>query len=184
MAIALALAALALIVVLAWAAWARRRAAVASKQAALPAGELVSIDASESGAELVHLLQPNIYSERYGLSGRPDRVIRNSRGYVPVELKNASCPRRGPHPRELAQLAVYCLLLEERFQCTVVEGIMSYTDRKVTVPFDDRMRTWILQVIREVREAKSQNAKPRRSHDHRARCKACSYFDHCREALR
>lgn len=62
-----------------------------------------------------------------------------------LKLKHAPRPRRGPYERDLAQLAVYCLLLEEYFQCTVSEGIMNYTDRDVSVPFNAQRRIWILQ---------------------------------------
>jgi len=58
--------------VVAWALWTQRQARQALRDAQLPAGELVSIDTQRANLET--LKQQNLYSARYGLSGRPDRI--------------------------------------------------------------------------------------------------------------
>ena len=62
---------------------------------------------------------------------------------MPVELKSSAAPRTGPHEAQLAQLSD-CLLLEEHYQSTVREGIIEYSDRAFTIPFDDQRRKWVL----------------------------------------
>jgi CRISPR-associated exonuclease Cas4 len=148
---------------------------------AYPAGELVSLDTSRAG--LAELRQQNIVSARYGISGRPDRVVRTANGIMPVELKSGNAPRAGPYEAQVAQLAVYCLLIEEQFETMVKEGVIQYADRSITVEFDDRTRDWILAVLEGVREAKRKNARPGRSHDHAGRCRGCGFREECSEAL-
>jgi CRISPR-associated exonuclease Cas4 len=179
----LALAALIVIILVCRSIWKGREARQTFHAAGIAAGELISIDAIYERAELTGILQENIRSARYGLSGRPDRVVRTDQGIVPVEIKSGACPRVGPYEAHLAQLGVYCLLLEEHFQTTVKEGTVQYSDRGVTIPFDDRMRTWVLNVICEVREAKGENAKPRRSHNQRSKCGGCGFRESCPDAL-
>jgi hypothetical protein len=52
--------------------------------------------------------QVNIRSVRYGIAGKPDRVVHTSRGPVPVDVKKCLCHRNGrPYDGHVAQLAVY-----------------------------------------------------------------------------
>ena len=102
---------------------------------------------------------------------------------MPVELKSSAAPRTGPREAQLAQLFAYCLLLEEHYQSTVREGIIEYSDRAFTVPFDDQRRKWVLDLIAEVKEAKRVHVEPGRSHQHAGRCRACGFRDGCSEAL-
>jgi len=150
-------------------------------KAGLP-GELVSIDTPRG--DLGDLRQENIVSARYGISGRPDRILKTATGIIPVELKSGKAPRAGPYRAQLAQLGVYCLLIEEQFQTVVNEGIIEYSDRPITVSFNGRMRAWILALIAEVQEAKRRDARPRRSHKLAARSRACGFRQSCEEALR
>ena len=167
--------------VLVWTARLQHHARQALRDAQLPAGELVSIDTQR--ANLGTLKQQNIYSARYGLSGRPDRIVRTARGIVPVELKSSAAPRTGPHEAQLAQLFAYCLLVEERYQSTVREGMIEYSDRAFTIPFDEQRRKWILDLIAEVKQAKRLHSEPGRSHHHPARCRACGLRGSCSQAL-
>jgi CRISPR-associated exonuclease Cas4 len=98
-----------------------------------------------------------------------------------VELKSGKAPRDGPHK---AQLAVYCLLIEDQFQTIVTEGIIEFSASSIMVPFNSQMRAWILALIEEVQEAKLQGAKPQRSHNQPGRCRGCGFRESCREALR
>ena len=65
--------------------------------------------ASDSG---VSRPTPVLRSARYGLTGRPDYLVEEGGRVVPVEVK----PRRRsdtPWPRDVLQLAAYCLLVED-----------------------------------------------------------------------
>jgi hypothetical protein len=76
---------------------------------------VVSVDAIQEREELAGMRQVNIRSIRYGIAGKPDRVFHTSRGPVPVDVKKCFCPRNGrPYDGHVAQLAVYCLLLEDK----------------------------------------------------------------------
>jgi CRISPR-associated exonuclease Cas4 len=101
-----------------------------------------------------------------------------------MDVKKCACPRNGlPYEGHMAQIAVYCLLLEEKFQCRVHEGVIDYIDRSVSVPFDEQLRTWILRMIHEVQEAKRNHTIPIRSHNHGGRCRSCGFRQECREVL-
>ncbi|MCE5296387.1 MAG: PD-(D/E)XK nuclease family protein, partial [Euryarchaeota archaeon] len=51
-------------------------------------------------------------SERYGLTGRPDYILQENGGIVPVEMKSGRRPK-GPLFSHIVQLAAYCLILDE-----------------------------------------------------------------------
>lgn len=177
--------AIASVVVLIVLAIAVAHAILASRAASVArdnAGEVVAIDAAVE--QWPELQQVTIKAPRYGICGRPDRVLRRSNGdLVPVEVKNASCPRTGPHERHLAQLGVYCLLVEQEYGCSVKEGLMEFRDRTVTIQFDDELRAWVLSVIAEVQAVKRNTAAPGRSHNQRTRCAACGFREQCQERL-
>jgi hypothetical protein len=78
MAFLLVLAALVVILLVIRAARQSGRARQARMQAGLPLGELVSIDSSNK--DLSGLRQENIFSARYSISGRPDRMVRTASG--------------------------------------------------------------------------------------------------------
>lgn len=81
----LALASLALLALILWAAWTRSRARRALRDAGLVEGRVISVDAIQSRVELAGMEQAVLYSTRYGICGKPDRVIQTKRGPVPDE---------------------------------------------------------------------------------------------------
>jgi CRISPR-associated exonuclease Cas4 len=131
-----------------WALWTRRRARKAQRHAALPTSRLISVDVITPHQLAGIPLQGNLQSTRYGISGRPDRIVRTERGFAPVDVKYSRCPPSGPRANHLAQVAVYCLLVEEHFGSRVQEAIIEYIDGSFVVPFDDQLRNWILTVVR------------------------------------
>src|SRR5687768_16125792 len=63
-------------------------------------------------ADDARLPVPTLRSDRLGLVGRPDHLVR-SRGYViPVEQKPSA---RRVHDSHVLQLAAQCLLVQERY---------------------------------------------------------------------
>lgn len=178
--------ALALIAVIVRGWWHSRKARIIAANAGLPAGQLHSVDPIRSRAELKPYLQQDLHSSRYGLSGRPDRIMRIGGGALaPVDVKNRETSRGGqPYPSHMAQVLAYCLLVEELYGCHVPYGVIDYRDRLVRVPFDRTSREWILGLISTVQQFKSNGFVPRRDHDHAQRCRGCGYRLSCAEALR
>jgi CRISPR-associated exonuclease Cas4 len=149
----------------------RRRA-----QAGLPRGRVVYLDASALDGPVEVLHDPKL-----GLSGRPDALVAESGGAIPVEVKAGRAPRR-PHEAHLLQLAAYCRLAEARSKRRPSHGILQYTDRTFAVDFSPGLERRLEAVVLDIRRAEGR--APDRSHDSRARCRACGFRRVCDQRLR
>ncbi len=124
-----------------------------------------------------------LFSERYGLTGRPDYVVRNREGLVAVEVKPL---RRSAEPYEsdLMQLAAYCLLLEEDWQEQPSYGLLRYADKTFRIEWTEELRDELLATLDEMRELMHQPAilgepLPVPQHDMTVRCRACGFHYIC-----
>lgn len=177
------------------AALAARAAARESKRAGLPAGSLLYSDTGRpvgrvAGTEVGRdgkLQERPLVSATLALTGRPDYLIEAEGGVVPVEVKSTSCPANGrPYDSHLAQLAAYCLLVEDVLGATVPYGLVKYRDREVRVEYTDEMREQALALIEEMKAgmtASAEGEEVHRSHDDPRRCAGCSLRDVCTESL-
>lgn len=146
-----------------------RRQRVAS---GLPAGRVVYVD----DRDWRRPPEP-LRTERYGLVGRPDYLMRRGRTIIPVEVKPTRVAE-APYEGDLLQLAAYCLLVEEAYGATPPYGLLRYRDRTFEVPYDDGVRAHLLDVLDDMRyDAEADEVY--RSHDQPARCAACSMREHC-----
>jgi CRISPR-associated exonuclease Cas4 len=137
---------------------------------------------SDSGYE--RLSSFSIVSHRLGLVGKPDYLLRDRQGVVPVEYKATMYPLAGPYWNHLVQLGAYLLLVEEYFG-EVSYGVLKYKDRSVKVEFTRELRTKVLGLLRELKESKkSEIAAIKRSHELAGKCASCGFFTVCDEALR
>jgi CRISPR-associated exonuclease Cas4 len=174
---------------------AARAAARESKRAGLPAGALLYSDTgrpvgrvagTEVGRDGKKQERP-LVSEPLELIGRPDYLIEAEGSVVPVEAKSTNCPPGGrPYDSHLAQLAAYCLLVEDVLGATVPYGLVKYRDREVRVEYTDEMRASALALIEEMKEdinASANGEEVHRSHDDPRRCAGCSLRDVCTESL-
>lgn len=174
---------------------ARAAAARESRRAGLPAGPLLYNDAgaplgrfapAKLGPEGRKQERP-LVSRTLGLVGRPDYLIEAEGGVVPVEVKSARCPAGGrPYDSHLAQLAAYCLLVEDVLGATVPYGVVKYRDREVRVEYTAEMREQALAIVEEMKEdmnAAAAGEEVHRSHDDPRRCAGCSLRDVCTESL-
>ena len=173
------------------AASARVAARRESRRSGLPAGSLLYSDTgkpvgriapAEVGREGVKQERP-LVSEALELVGRPDYLIEADGGVVPVEAKSSACPPDGrPRDSHVAQLAAYCLLVEEELDASVPYGVIKYRDRDVRVEYTDELKEWALALIEEMRAASGEE-EVHRSHDDPRRCAGCSLRDVCVESL-
>jgi CRISPR-associated exonuclease Cas4 len=162
-----------------------------TRQAGLPAGTLLYSDTgrpvgrvapAEVGAEGVKQERP-LVSPALGLVGRPDYLIEVEGGVVPVEIKSAASPAGGrPYDSHVAQLAAYCLLVEDVLGAQVPFGVIRYRDREARVEFTDELRDHALSLIEEMRGARDAE-EVHRSHEDPRRCAGCSMRDVCTESL-
>jgi len=121
-------------------------------------------------------------SDRHGLTGKPDYILRSGDELIPVERKSRALAGRMPHDGERLQLAAYCLLVEERFSRPVRRGQLQYPDRTLDIPFDDRLRAELAAALQALHEA-SRQPDVSRSHNNAARCRACGFRDRCGQSL-
>src|SRR5438270_480760 len=85
---------------------------------------------------------------------KPPRLVEAEGGVVPVEVKSSACPSDGrPRDSHVAQLAAYCLLVEDVIGAAVPFGLIKYRDREVRVEYTDELRQWALALIEEMRAA-------------------------------
>lgn len=157
----------------------------------LPEGELIYNDTGfavgklgpVSRNEIGQTQEKPLVSTKYGLTGRPDYLVRISEGIVPVEVKSAKYPSSGrPHDSHAMQLAAYCLLVEDVLGTNVPYGIIRYRDREVSVAYTPELRAELLDVLDEMREARRSN-EVHRNHDDSRRCANCYMQDYCDEVL-
>jgi CRISPR-associated exonuclease Cas4 len=127
--------------------------------------------------------QPSLISARYGLSGRPDYLVRVDDGVVPVELKSGRSPRSGrPYKGHMLQLAAYCLLVEDVCQAFVPYGLLQYEDRCIRVEYTSSLRRDLLVLLKEMRTAK-RDGELHINHNCPAKCRSCGFREVCGEGL-
>ena len=124
-----------------------------------------------------------LVSQRYGLTGRPDYLVRTDEGIIPVEAKSTRCPANGrPYDSHIMQLAAYCLLVEDVLGADVPYGVVRYADEEVAVDYTPELREELIALLEEMNDARLAD-DVHRSHDDARRCKGCSMRESCDEAL-
>ncbi len=152
------------------------RAAALRRLHGLPGGKVVYSDTGEERRNIRPL-----FSERYGLAGKPDYLVATTSGLVPVEVKPE---RTDAEPRDshLLQVLAYCLLLEETQGKGPPYGLLRYKHDTFKVDYNKETRAYLLSVIDEMRENLRQE-ETHRNHDQLARCRRCAYREVCDESL-
>ena len=146
------------------------------RRSGLPAGEIVYEDTSGADNEV-------LFSASYGLCGKPDYLLEEDDGLIPVEVKSSLAPRNDrPYPSHLMQLAVYLLLVEEEFDQPVPYGLIRYRDRTLRIENTDELREQLLDVVAEMQDI-LQDGEAYRSHNIARRCAGCSVAYACDERL-
>jgi CRISPR-associated exonuclease Cas4 len=120
-------------------------------------------------------------SEKYGLIGRPDYVIKLEDKIIPVEEKKGRTPQ-GPLFSHILQIAAYCLLIEEETGKTPPYGLLKYPEHEHEIEYNEDLKKVLLQKLDEMREA-MRSGKAHRNHNRPGKCANCSRKDSCPEKL-
>lgn len=168
MTVALLVSTLLAIILFLAAGWLWRRAGAARGEAGLPRGKVIYTDTADWRPPDGFLI-----SRRLGVVGKPDYLVDQEDGIIPVEVKSASLPPSGsPYEGHILQLAAYCLLVEETYGRRPPYGYVHYQDATVRIPYTDTLRELLLATLAEMRAAAKAAAVPR-SHDDPRRCERC-----------
>ena len=170
---------------------ARAAALLEAKRSGLPAGVLLYGDTGMPVGRITPIMTDHegvrqekpLVSEALGLVGRPDYLVRTREGVIPIEVKSAACPPgRTPYDSHVAQLAAYCLLVEDVLGAPPHYGVIRYRDCEVRVDYTREVRDGLLALLGEMRKARAAD-EVHRSHQEARRCAKCSMRDVCDESL-
>jgi CRISPR-associated exonuclease Cas4 len=122
-----------------------------------------------------------LISRRYNLVGKPDYVVQTRAGFIPIEVKPARTAAV-PYDSDLAQLAAYCLLIEDTTGHAPPYGLLRYANQSFRVPYTPQRRAELLQLIAAI-QLDEHAADVPRSHQQAARCRGCGFFEQCDDRL-
>jgi len=141
----------------------------------LPRGKVIYLDTTKLDPT------PNaLYDPVIGLSGKPDYLIRDHEGIVPVELKSGRAPLQ-PYPGHTYQLAAYCHLVGAIYGRRPKYGIVKYADKSFAIDFNEELENKLLDILAEIRRCEQHI--PDRSHASPRRCRACGHQENCDQGL-
>jgi CRISPR-associated exonuclease Cas4 len=127
-------------------------------------------------------LEKPLFSPRLRLTGKPDYLVRDGPGYVPVEVKSGRAPAGGPYAAHVYQLAAYCALTAEAYGRRPAYGLIKYADKILRVGFTSALEAELLELLDQMR-ADAEAGDVARSHSSPARCRACGFREVCEESL-
>jgi CRISPR-associated exonuclease Cas4 len=137
------------------------------KSYGLGAGQTVSLD------------QMTLVSRRYGLAGRPDRLIKSHGVIIPEEWKSS----RKLQASHRAQMGVYLLLVEEHFGIKPPYGVVVCGDgSRHVIENTESLRAWVLSIAAEIRKRKTVLSQPHIVQTTPAKCRACGMRNSCGQA--
>lgn len=143
----------------------------------LPSGDVVSSDTRAWGR-----VEAPLVSRKLGLTGRPDYLVREKGGLVPVEVKSGAAPATGAHAAHVYQLAAYCALVAEAYGQRPAYGLIQYRDRLLRVPYTQLLEQELLAILAQMRVGLVESDVAR-SHESASRCRGCGLREDCDQAL-
>jgi CRISPR-associated exonuclease Cas4 len=156
--------------------WLLIRAGAARRETGLPLGRVTYVDTGTWNR-----CERPLFSQRYGVTGRPDYLVQSGQHVIPVEVKSGTAPDQ-PYKGHLLQLAAYCLLVEEQESRTPPYGIVKYDDQAFEVDYTPALRAELLDSLEAIRRHLHARDVDR-NHDDVARCLGCGYRERCAQRL-
>lgn len=119
-----------------------------------------------------------LHSEKFGLTGSPDRLTKMNDALLPSIIKTGNMPENGVWQGDRLQLTAYAILVEEKYNSVVERGFVEYARwgkvRQVVIKRHERRK--ILQIKDKIK--KIQNGyMPEKPKD--APCQHCGFTGMC-----
>jgi CRISPR-associated protein Cas4 len=120
-------------------------------------------------------------SRKYPLVGKPDYIMKQRQFFIPIEVKTGD--HKVPRHHHIMQLASYCQLVSEEYQCTVPYGILVYCDTKKQIPvyFDMNRKRQLFQTFDGMNKMVQENDPLKYIKDNidEKKCRNCSMKTYC-----
>ena len=122
--------------------------------------------------------EPLLKSEKFGISGAPDRLVKINEELVPSMIKTGSIPENGVWQGDRLQLTAYSVLVEENYNSIVKRGFVEYARqgkvREVIIKRQERRK--VLQIAQRIKKIHS-GFMPEKPEG--APCKYCGFTELC-----
>lgn len=152
---------------------------------------VASVD-SGLGPDEAGLKTMTLHDDEWGLTGRPDLMLEERDGLVPVEWKRAAVAPNTLRPSHQLQVGAQLLLCEADPQVgrRPTHGEVQYLDYegrillngRFKVPNSEGLRRQVIETVGAMRNA-LRGGEVHRDHETHAKCRKCSVRTACGEAL-
>ena len=120
----------------------------------------------------------SLRSDKFGLTGSPDKLVTIGDELIPSIIKTGAMPENGVWKSDRFQLTAYAILVEEIYNTVVIRGFVEYARwgrvREVTIKRHERRK--VLQLRDRVRKIK-EGFMPEKPVN--ASCEHCGYKGIC-----
>ncbi|MCX9010102.1 MAG: Dna2/Cas4 domain-containing protein [Candidatus Methanoperedens sp.] len=123
-------------------------------------------------------IEPLLHSEKFGLSGSPDKLVKIDSKLIPSIIKTGAMPENGIWQGDRLQLTAYAMLAEEKYNSVIERGFVEYarwgTVREAVIKRNERRK--VLQIRDRVKKIQ-EGFMPERPGD--APCERCGFNGMC-----
>jgi CRISPR/Cas system-associated exonuclease Cas4 (RecB family) len=131
------------------------------------------------GGKTVSLDRVTLTSRRLGLTGKPDRLIRQDGIVWPEEWKSA----RQVRAWHRAQMGVYFALIEDQLGVRPPHGFIVCGDgARHRIENTEELRAWVLDLAGQIRAARARVAEVIPVSPRPGQCRPCGMRGHCGQA--
>lgn len=122
--------------------------------------------------------EPVLRSDKFGLSGSPDRLLKISESILPSIIKTGNMPENGVWYGDRLQLTAYSILVEEKYNLIVEKGFVEYVRRGKVRPvvIKRHERRKVLQLMERIKKIRD-GFMPEKPKD--APCMNCAFMSIC-----
>ncbi len=133
--------------------------------------------ASEREVEVISRDQTSLRSERFGLAGRPDRMVRLKNGMIIPKEKKSSKRFYDSHR---IQVGAYLLLIEDAYGVRPSHGLVELGDGRIErIENTEKLQQWTLNTAEKIRAQRADPFKVMRVRSRPGQCRTCGVRDVC-----
>ena len=119
-------------------------------------------------------------SEKLGLMGRPDRIVRRGRKIIVEDMKSAT----RLYDSHRAQMGVYLLLVEEHYGQRPSHAVIVFKDgRRHKIKNTRALRSMVLKAVKRIKKARADLDRELRARPAPGKCRSCGQRENCKQRV-